>query len=67
MRINDNDDGDDDNDDDNDDNDDDDDDDDDDDEDDKTTYQGTLTLRSQLSLRWTPLGPAVSVHLREIL
>ena len=44
----------------------DDDDDDDDDEDDNTTYQGTLSLHSQLSLRWTPLGPAVSVHLREM-
>ena len=44
----------------------DDDDDDDDDEDDKTTYQGTLSLHSQLYLRRTPLGPAVSVHLREM-
>ena len=51
MRINDNYDG-------------DDDDDDDDGEDDKTTYQGTLSF--QLSLRQTPLGPAVSVHLREM-
>ena len=62
MRINDNYD-DDDNDDDNDD-DDDDDGDDDDGEDDKTTYQGTVSF--QLSLRRTPLGPAVSVHLREM-
>ena len=52
MRINDNDDG--------------DDDDDDDDDDDKTTYQGILSLHSQLSLRRTPLGPAVSVHFREM-
>ena len=56
MRINDNYDGDDD--------DDNDDDDDDDGEDDKTTYQGTHSF--QLSLRRTPLGPAVSVHLREM-
>ena len=47
-----------------DDDDDDNDDDDDDGEDDKTTYQGTLSF--QLSLRRTPLGPAVSVHLREM-
>ena len=61
-----NDDGDDDDDDNDDDDDDCDDDDDDDDDDDKTTYQGTLSLHGQLSLRWTPLGPAVSVHLREM-
>ena len=46
--------------------DDDDNDGDDDDDDDKTTYQGTLSLHGQLSLRWTPLGPAVSAHLREM-
>ena len=44
----------------------DDDDDDDDDEGDKTTYQGTLSLHCQLSLRRTRLGPAVSVQLREM-
>ena len=42
------------------------DDDDDDDEGDKTTYQGTLNLHCQLSLRRIRLGPAVSVHLREM-